>query len=225
MNTDKPISEIKSDVDEIIDLANVDKSNSMKTNEYIDLMINAINGYRGSMPEILVGLMARTLTHVCINDVLDTFYSFKNHYTNTEEVMRDIYYNICLYFIHSITTINERLIDDPHPEKAINISFKGLDTVYNYIQREYDDMISANIADIILMPYLMNEIEAVVNGNVVEIGKESVSVVGHHIYFCYEKFLDEMKSVVINNETMSDFFSSVISTKAEVKEKEKPNEG
>lgn len=226
MNTkDKSINEIRSDVDEIIDLANVGKSNDMKTSEYINLMINAINGYKGSMPEILVGLMARTLTHVCINDVVDTIYSFKNHYASAEETLKDVYYNTCLYFIHAVTTINERLIDEPHPEKVINIGFKGLGTVYNYIPREYDDMTSANIADIILMPYLMNEVEAVVNGNVIEIGKESISVIGHHMYFCYKKFLDEMKNA-ISNKNASDFFSSIISTEAEVKKKEeKPNEG
>lgn len=186
-------TEAKADVEEIIKISKIDESANMKTNEYINLMLTVINSYSGKMPEILVSLMLKTLSQICINDVVDRLESISSHYTSTTNLLQDIYYNSCLYFIHATNSIYERLYEKFDPKRNMNISFRGFENIFNYISREYDDLESSTAADIIIIPYLMNEIEVDVNGSTIYIGKEAISYISNYSYLCYAKFFESME--------------------------------
>ncbi len=183
----------KADVEEIIKISKVDECKDIKTNEYINLMLTVINSYSGKMPEILIGLMFKTLSQICINDVVDSFASISSHYTSTTNLLQDIYYNSCLYFIHATNSIYERLYEEFDPKRNMNISFRGFENTFNYISKEYDDLEASIVADIVIIPYLMNEIEVDVNGSTIYIGKEAISYISNYSYLCYAKFLVNMK--------------------------------
>ncbi len=183
----------KADVEEIIKISKIDECKDMKTNEYINLMLTVINSYSGKMPEILIGLMFKTLSQICINDVVDSFASISSHYTSTTNLLQDIYYNSCLYFIHATNSIYERLYEEFDPKRNMNISFRGFENTFNYISREYDDLEASIVADIVIIPYLMNEIEVDVNGSTIYIGKEAISYISNYSYLCYAKFLVNLK--------------------------------
>lgn len=186
-------NEAKADVEEIIKISKIDECKDMKTNEYINLMLTVINSYSGKMPEILIGLMFKTLSQICINDVVDSFASISSHYTSTTNLLQDIYYNSCLYFIHATNSIYERLYEEFDPKRNMNISFRGFENTFNYISREYDDLEASIVADIVIIPYLMNEIEVDVNGSTIYIGKEAISYISNYSYLCYAKFLVNLK--------------------------------
>lgn len=183
----------KADVEEIIKISKVDECKDIKTNEYINLMLTVINNYSGKMPEILIGLMFKTLSQICINDVVDSFASISSHYTSTTNLLQDIYYNSCLYFIHATNSIYERLYEEFDPKRNMNISFRGFENTFNYISKEYNDLEASIAADIVIIPYLMNEIEVDVNGTTIYIGKEAISYISNYSYLCYAKFLVNMK--------------------------------
>lgn len=183
----------KADVEEVIKISKIDEVKNMKTNEYISHMLAAINSYSGKMPDILVGLMFKTLSQICINDVVDSFASITTHYTSTTNLLQDIYYNSCLYFIHATNSIYERLYEEFNPKRNMNISFRGFENTFSYISREYDDLESSTVADIVIIPYMMNEIEVDVNGSTIYIGKEAISYISNYSYLCYAKFLTSMK--------------------------------
>ena len=186
-------TEAKADVEEIIKISKVDECANMKINEYIDRILTVINCYNGKKrPEILC-LMFRILSQICINDVTDRLKSVSSHYTSTTNLLQDIYYNSCLYFIHATNSIYERLYEKFDPKRNMNISFRGFENIFNYISREYDDLESATAVDIIIIPYLMNEIEVDVNGSTIYIGKEAISYISNYSYLCYAKFFESME--------------------------------
>lgn len=183
----------KVDVKEIIKNSKIDKDINVNTNEYIDLMLIAINSYSGKMPEIIIGHMFKTLSQICINDVVDRFVSISSHYTNITNLLQDIYYNSCLYFIHATNSIYERLHKEFDPKRNMNISFRGFENIFDYISREYDDLEHSIAADIMIIMYLMNGIEVDVDGSTIYIGRDAILYISNYSYLCCAKFHASMK--------------------------------